>query len=86
MEDGVITEDPSISTKNDKKTWPSISDNPSVITDPSLKSVFFWDQSQDMSSIGFPPKKQGSDWLMWPYLVYQIRGLCPESDLRKDWL
>ena len=39
-EDGVITEDLSISTKNDKKTRPSISDNPSVITYPSLKSVF----------------------------------------------
>ena len=40
MEDGVITEDLSISTKNDKKTRPSISDNPLVITYPSLKSVF----------------------------------------------
>ena len=35
-----------------------------------LESVFFWDQSQYMSSNDFPPKKQASDWLI--YLVYQL--------------
>ena len=34
------------------------------------KVSFFWDQSQDISSRGFPPKIQASDWLT--YLVYQL--------------
>ena len=35
------------------------------------KVSFFWDQSQDMSSSGFPPKIQASNWLT--YLVsYQL--------------
>ena len=33
------------------------------------KVSFFWDQSQDMSSSGFPPKKQASDWLTYPLCV-----------------
>ena len=34
------------------------------------KVSFFWDQSQEMSLISFPPKKQASDWLT--YLVFQL--------------
>ena len=34
------------------------------------KVSFFWDQSQDISSRGFSPKIQASDWLT--YLVYLL--------------
>ena len=37
----------------------------------STKVIFFWDQSQNMSSsTSLQPKKQASDWLT--YLVYQL--------------
>ena len=36
------------------------------------KDSFFWDQSQDMNSSGFPAKKQASDWQI--YLVYQLEA------------
>ena len=36
------------------------------------KVSFFWDQSQDMSSSGFPPKKPSSD--LMTYLVYQLKA------------
>ena len=40
----------------------------------TTKVSFFWDQRQDMNSINFPPKKQGSDCLI--YLSgLTIRGL-----------
>ena len=53
------------------------------------KVSFFWDQSQDISSRGFPPKIQASDWLT--YLFYQLEvgnnlNSCLDSDLRKNWL
>ena len=54
------------------------------------KVIFFWDQSQDMSSSSFPPKKQASDWLT--YLVYQSEACffgdkpLADLDLRKNWL
>ena len=38
----------------------------------TTKVSFFWDQSQDMSSSGFPPNKQASIWLT--YLVYQLQA------------
>ena len=37
-----------------------------------LKSVLFLDQSQQMSSSGFPSKKQAFDWMT--YLVYQLKA------------
>ena len=53
-----------------------------ILSEEESEGRFFWDQSQDMSSSGFPPKKQASDWLT--YLVYQ--NSCPESDLWKNWI
>ena len=48
------------------------------------KGIFFWDQSQDMSSSSFPPKKQASDWLT--YLVYQSEACFLERNHFLTWI
>ena len=64
--------------------------NASVLFAPA-KVSFFWNQSQDTGSSGFPPKKQASHLLT--NLVYQLEAFltgnylnsCSDSGLRKNW-
>ena len=54
----------------------------------NAKVCFFWDQNQDMSSRGFPPKKKpliGSS-ISSTNLAVSYLNSCPESDFRKNWL
>ena len=62
----------------------------STLKDSISKVSFFWNHNQDMSSSGFPPKKDP-----FTYLVYQLEACflagntlnsCSDSDLRKNWL